>query len=81
MSGFVSEICGANKNGVIKIMLTLKKIVSKESESKTCLRKSEILSWIIRCTYHLRWRILKLVTTLHLAASSPLGAVVQIDRR
>jgi hypothetical protein len=25
MSGFVSEICGANKNGVIKIMLTLKK--------------------------------------------------------
>jgi hypothetical protein len=51
MSGFVSEICGANKNGVIKIMLTLKKIVSKESESKTCLRKSETLSWIIRCTY------------------------------
>jgi hypothetical protein len=51
MSGSVSEKCGANKNGVVKILLTLKKSSFKESESKARLRKSETLSWIIGCTY------------------------------
>jgi hypothetical protein len=49
MSGFVSEVCGVNKNGVVKI---LKKSSLKGEREQDTFEKIRDVSWIIGCTYY-----------------------------